>query len=253
MQAISLNAAKLNVPEAKPNLPAKPTKVPLLREELRLIAAANNLDGSPAWMIQDPINNKFYRIGWLDFELLCRWQLIDIQHITDDLNSETTLEADVDNVLELIDFLSQNKLLQSTSPEAVNRLITEKNKQKHSMFAWLVHHYLFFRIPLIKPQALLAKLLPYFQWLFSPITAFVVLAITLAGLFLVARQWDTFSTTFIEQLTVAGFLSYGAALMFTKFLHEFGHAITATRRHEARCCSFVQTTSGNQNSIQHVY
>lgn len=208
---------------------AKPAKVPLLREELRLIAASNNPDGSPAWMIQDPINNKFYRIGWLDFELLLRWQLIDINSITDDINNETTLDADADNVVELIEFLSQNKLLQSNTSEAVNRLITEKNQQKRSMFNWLVHHYLFFRIPLIKPQAMLAKLLPYFRWLFSPITAFAVLAITLTGLFLVARQWDTFSTTFIEQLTIAGFLSYGVALMCTKFLHEFGHAITATR------------------------
>ncbi len=232
MQAVSLNPTQLDALQAakpaKPTSP-KPTKVPLLREELRLIQAANNADGSPAWMIQDPINNKFYRIGWLDFELLLRWQLIDIASIVADVNSDTTLDADADNVLELMDFLSQNKLLQSNSAESVNRLITEKNKQKQSVFSWLVHHYLFFRIPLIKPQALLANILPYFRWLFSPTTAFIVLAITLTGLFLVARQWDVFSATFIEQLTIAGFLSYGIALMCTKFLHEFGHAITATR------------------------
>ena len=124
---VTNKAAKPESPAAKA-MPAKPTKVPLLREELRLIAAANNPDGSPAWMIQDPINNKFYRIGWLDFELLLRWQLIDINSITDDINNETTLDADADNVLELIEFLSQNKLLQSNTSEAVNRLITEKNK-----------------------------------------------------------------------------------------------------------------------------
>ena len=228
-QTISLNTPQtqqMNKPHASPE---KPTKVPSLREELRLIAAANNPDGSPAWMIQDPINNKFYRIGWLDFELLLRWQQVDIQHIVDKTNNETTLDVDADNVHELVDFLGQNKLLQSNSAEAVNRLITEKNKQKQSVFNWLVHHYLFFRVPLIKPQALLANILPYFRWLFSPMTAFVVLAITLTGLFLVARQWDTFSSTFIEQLTIAGFLSYSLALMCTKFLHEFGHAITATR------------------------
>ena len=230
-KTIALDASNIQAPNAikAPATPARPTKVCALREELRLIPAANNVDGSPAWMIQDPINNKFYRIGWLDFELLLRWQQVDIQHIVDDTNNETTLDVDADNVHELVDFLGQNKLLQSNSAEAVNRLITEKNKQKQSAFNWLVHHYLFFRIPLIKPQVLLANILPYFRWLFSPITAFVVLAITLTGLFLVARQWDAFSSTFIEQLTIAGFLSYGLALMCTKFLHEFGHAITATR------------------------
>jgi putative peptide zinc metalloprotease protein len=111
----------------------------------------------------------------------------------------------------------------------VNRLISENNGRKQSAIAWLIHHYLFFRIPLIRPQVLLAKILPYLRWLFSPVTAFCVLGITLTGLFLVARQWETFSTTFIDQLTIAGFLSYGAALLFSKCLHEFGHAITATR------------------------
>lgn len=229
MQTISLNAAPLNVALGKPSLPVKPTKVPLLREELRLIQAANNADGSPAWMIQDPINNKFYRIGWLDFELLLRWTMLDTANIVQQVNAETTLDADDENMAELVSFLSQNRLLQSTSAEAVNHLIAEKNKLKQSAFSWLVHHYLFFRIPLIKPQALLASILPYVRWLFSPVTAFIVLAITLMGLFLVARQWDVFSATFVEQLTFAGFLSYGIALLFTKFLHEFGHAITATR------------------------
>lgn len=227
--AISAEMLQQLMAQPKPPAPAKPAKVPELREELRLIPAANNADGSPAWMIQDPINNKFYRIGWLDFELLLRWPMQNIVNIVSEVKQETTLDADEDNVTDLIGFLAQNKLLQSGSAEAVNRLINENNNRKQSAFAWLVHHYLFFRIPLIRPQVLLAKILPYLQWLFSPMTALAVLGITLTGLFLVARQWDTFSTTFIDQLTIAGFLSYGAALLFSKCLHEFGHAITATR------------------------
>jgi putative peptide zinc metalloprotease protein len=206
----------------------KITQVPALREELRLIPAANNSDGSPAWMIQDPINNKFYRVGWLEFELLLRWNLQTIDVIINDVNSATTLNVDQDNIIDLMSFLKQNKLLIANNAEAVNYLIREKNQQKQSVFAWLIHHYLFFRIPLIRPQQLLARILPFLQWIFSPITALAVLAITLSGLFLVTRQWDTFSATFIDQLTIAGFLSYGMALLFAKCLHEFGHAITAT-------------------------
>ena len=46
--------------------------LPPLREELRLLPAAANHDGSPAWMVHDPINNRFFRVGWLDFEMLLR-------------------------------------------------------------------------------------------------------------------------------------------------------------------------------------
>lgn len=207
---------------------SKPVEVPLLREELRLIPAANNHDGSPAWMIQDPINNKFYRIGWLDFELLIRWQKLNIKNIIEDLNNKTTLKADESNVDNLVFFLSQNKCLQSTSSAAVNQLMLEKNQQKQNVVTWLIHHYLFFRIPLIKPQVLLGQLRPYLHWIFTPATAITLLMITLSGLFFAARQWDTFSSTFIDQLTIAGFMSYGLALLCSKCLHELGHAITAT-------------------------
>ena len=46
--------------------------VPALREDLQLFPAAANRDGSPAWMILDPVTNRFFRLGWLEFELLSR-------------------------------------------------------------------------------------------------------------------------------------------------------------------------------------
>jgi putative peptide zinc metalloprotease protein len=32
---------------------------------------------------------------------------------------------------------------------------------------WLLHNYLFFRIPLIRPQLWLAGLMPFVRWLFT--------------------------------------------------------------------------------------
>jgi hypothetical protein len=47
--------------------------LPPLREDLRLDEAAKSSSGEPAWMIQDTVLNRFYRIGWLEFECLLRW------------------------------------------------------------------------------------------------------------------------------------------------------------------------------------
>lgn len=209
--------------------PAPPAKVPLIREELRLIPAANNADGSPAWMIQDPVSNKFYRIGWLDFELLLRWQLETISDIVQDVNSTTTLEIDEQDVLGLAQFLQQHYLLQANSQQAVANLIKAADMRKQTVWNWLLHHYLFFRIPIIKPQHVLAKAYPLIRWVYSPYTAIAILIITFSGFFLVARQWDVFRTTFLDQLTLSGLFSYTLALMFSKCLHELGHAFTATR------------------------
>lgn len=208
---------------------AKPTTVPVLRHELTLKAASHEHDGSPAWIIHDPVINKFYRISWLDYEILKRWPLLHIAQIVTAVNAETTLRIDEEDVMALVTFLQTNQLIKVTSANQVDQLIAKKTASQQNKLSWLLKHYLFIRIPLIKPQRLLAAVLPLISWVFSQTMAWVLLFITLLGLFLVSRQWDTFSATLIDQLSLSGMVSFGIALIFSKCLHELGHAITATR------------------------
>ena len=80
-------------------LKAPPRKVPLppIRDELILFAAAPNEDGTPAWMIQDPVSNRFYRIGWLDFELLVHWADNDAAALVRTVNQQTPLNVTLDD------------------------------------------------------------------------------------------------------------------------------------------------------------
>jgi hypothetical protein len=134
--------------------------VPPLREELRLLPAAANHDGSPAWMVHDPINNRFFRIGWLDFEILLRWSQGSPQAIAQSVSEETTLSIDETDVGALLHFLEQHNLLQANSASAVNRLRQRSAQMKKNPYEWLLHNYLFFRVPLIRPQVWLAAIMP---------------------------------------------------------------------------------------------
>ena len=205
-----------------------PVEVPLLRQELRLVAAANNPDGSPAWLIQDPASNRFFRIDWLDFEILSRWQRGSVEAIVNSVNRETTLRIDENQVLGLAGFLQRHHLFQARSAQSVSGLIDEARRRKKSWLTWLVHHYLFFRIPLIRPQALLARWRRPLAWIYMPATAWLVVVVSLVGMFLAARQWDGFTGTLVEQLTLSGAVSFALALVFSKCIHELGHALTAT-------------------------
>lgn len=204
-------------------------QVPACRDELRFLPASQNRDGSPAWMIQDPVTNRFYRIDWLDFEILSRWHLREIALIVDSVNADTTLEIDGDDVAGLASFLQRHHLLQTRLPQDVNRLMEEAKARHQSWLTWLVHHYLFFRVPLIRPQNALAAAMPFLRWIYSPFAAICVLLASLVGLVLVGRQWDVFSATLVDQLTWSGALGFVCALVFSKTLHECGHALTATR------------------------
>lgn len=203
--------------------------VPAVREELTIKPTSNDHNGSPLWIIHDPTINQFYRISWLDYELLSRWNLININHIVNNVNLETTLTISADDVNDLIAFLEDKQCIKVTQAAHVNQLISKKAAKQQSPLNWLLKHYLFVRIPLVKPQHILKSILPFISWVFSQQAAFMIMLMTFTGIYLVARQWDTFSATLIDQLTVSGMISFGIALIFSKCLHEFGHAITATR------------------------
>ncbi len=203
--------------------------LPALREDLQLFPAAANRDGSPAWMIQDPVTNRFFRIGWLEFELLSRWGLRDPRRVLRSLSSETPLAATEEDLAGLVSFFRQHQLLRAADAASVQFLKTLAAKTRGSRASWLLHNYLFFRIPLLRPQRFLQAAAPVLQRVYSTPMLMVALACALTGLLLVARQWDTFVHTFNDFLSPAGLAGYACALFVAKTLHELGHAALATR------------------------
>ncbi len=207
----------------------EPLALPPLREDLKLFAAASNRDGSPAWIIQDAVGNRFFRIGWLEFELLSRWEMGNPLALILSVNRETTLSANAESVKKLLEFLQKHQLLRVSNAAGTVFLSRLAQAKQQALWQWLLHNYLFIRLPLLKPAAFFQST----QWLLAPFYTraflYVVLLTAFVGVFLVGRQWDAFAHTFVDMLSPAGFLGYALALMFAKTLHELGHAYTATR------------------------
>ena len=201
--------------------------LPPLREDLRLCEAADNRDGEPAWMIHDTVINRFYRIGWLEFECLLRWGQSPRQ-ISAQVSRDSALNPDVEQVLELRAFLEQHHLLRPGS-EQLGRLQAQSEARTWSSWRWWLHHYLFFRIPLLRPQVALQHLAKALGWLFHPLTGLSVVALSLLGIILVMQQWDSFTHAVVESFSSEGLLSFALALIVAKTLHELGHALVATR------------------------
>lgn len=208
---------------------AKPQPLPALRDELQLFEAARNHDGTPAWIIQDPVNNRFFRIGWLEFEMLVHWSGNDVATLIRAINESTPLNVTPADVRQMLSFLSDNQLLRLDRPADVANAAQQKARQRRSPLEWLVHNYLFFRVPLVRPQAALARLKPWLERVNMAWVALVIGLLTLAGLYLVSRQWDQFTHTLIDHFTWTGLLGYGVALLLAKTVHEMGHALVATR------------------------
>ncbi|WP_322847161.1 HlyD family efflux transporter periplasmic adaptor subunit [Pseudomonas sp. B33.4] len=201
--------------------------VPPLREDLRLSEAAHGSNGEPAWVIQDTVINRFYRIGWLEFECLLRWGQSP-RVISEQIADDTALKPDVEQVLDFRQFLEQHQLLRA-GPAALERLKDKSEQGSWLTWRWWLHHYLFFRIPLLRPQQPLQVLARALGWVFHPLTGIVVLCLSLLGIILVLQQWDVFTSAVVESFSTEGLFSFALALIVAKTLHELGHALVATR------------------------
>lgn len=201
--------------------------LPPLRQELTLHTGPLDEQGAPTWLLHDPPADRFHRFGWIGFEILSRWELGSAAAVAASVNAETTLEIGTDEVEEVVEFLEHHHLLEGAG-RAEGLARAHAAGRRHWSHK-LLHNYLFFRIPLIRPQPLLDRVAPRLGWAFSTGFWWLVAAAALVGLYLVGRQWDAFVATFTAFGDWSGWAALLAAILFAKLLHESGHAVAAHR------------------------
>lgn len=207
--------------------------LPTLRDDLVLHEGPRARDGSPTWTLYDPAANRFFRIGWAEFEMLARWGLGTAEAVARSVARETPIRAEAEVVADLARFVEASGLVAVRGERAVGALVERQARRRTALPTWLLKNYLFLRIPLLRPDRFLDAALPWIAWVFSPGFVWIVGLAALLGLFLVARQWEAFTHGFLHVTTPEGMLMTGVALLAAKVLHEFGHAFAA-KRHGCR-------------------
>jgi putative peptide zinc metalloprotease protein len=201
--------------------------LPPLREELSLHPGPVGHDGAPTWTLHDPLRNKFFRLSWPAFEVLARWHLGNPEEIAAAVAAETTLFLEAEEVKEMAALFAGGQLLKPSEPKDVERLLAIHDAQKSGWIMWLLHHYLFFRVPLVRPDRVLDALFSYVAWMGRRAFRLATVGALLVGLFLAGQQWTVFTTTLVDHFSMAGLASFGIALGVAKIIHELGHALTA--------------------------
>ena len=204
-------------------------QLPGLRQELALLPGAALGDGQPTWTVHDPVRGQFFQIDWPSFEVLQRLHLGSTEAIARDVTATTTLDLDPGEVEQVITFLVNNQLTEPTAGPSARRLAERLALMQGGTLKWLLHRYLFFRIPLWRPDAWLDRWQPVAGLFYSRAFVWLSGAALLIGLTQVARHWDVFTASLTDTLNWDGFVAYAVTLVGVKFLHELGHAFTAKR------------------------
>jgi putative peptide zinc metalloprotease protein len=203
------------------------TTLPPLRQELRLDRGAPLASGTPGYILFDPLRHLFFQLGRLEQRVATHWRRGDPHAIHAALVAEGTDPADAEHAIAAFyDFARVNGLVAGAS---VADLAARHTAAKRDWWRWLLDHYLFVRVPLVRPAAFLARTLPAARLIWSPTGIAALVALALTGLLLVSGQWDAFTAQLGDLMTPGGIAAYAVALLFVKAFHELGHAWTATR------------------------
>jgi putative peptide zinc metalloprotease protein len=198
---------------------------PALREELRLHEGPADLSGHPTWTLQDPVRHRFVRIDWLTWEVLRHWWLGNPQAIAEHITRQTTLVVSPEDVSDVLALVRREELVHpQTPPEETGAWTLRRGLE------WLLHNYLFFRIPLARPDRLLERLVPWLRWAGSPTFAWLSVLALAGGLYGALQQSEQLHGQWLDLLSWRGLLFYGMTLCAVKLAHELGHALVA--RHQ---------------------
>ncbi len=206
----------------------QPAALPKLRRELQVMKGAPLQDGSPGWMIFDPVRHKYFQINHEDMTFLKYWDHRDPATVGQHAANELGRPVSPDEIEDIFKFLISNGLTEDSAQGSYKDFYEQSKAGEKSWHQHLLHSYLFFRIPLIHPEKFLQRTLPIAQFIFSKAMLILVALMTLIGLYFVGRQWDEFVSTFLFFFSLEGAMYYAVSLVFVKIGHELGHAYMAT-------------------------
>ncbi|MDX2505873.1 MAG: hypothetical protein QNL62_15550 [Gammaproteobacteria bacterium] len=208
------------------------TVLPPMRSDLNLFRGPALADGAPTWTLHDPLSNKFFRLGEVEYGLLKFWHGQSPEKLIECLYQQMGFDIQPKKIKAMLHFLESNQLLRSSHKPQIDKLRNQFNSSGKRLFQQTFSHFFFFRIPLFHPEHFLKKTFPLMHKIYTKKFFYSVLFLGLTGLFLTLRQWSLFSSTLVNSLTSEYLYFYFLALVFAKLIHELGHAYTA---HYYRC------------------
>lgn len=201
-----------------------------LRQDLELLEGPLVAGVGQTWRIRDPARNRFFEIGPFEFEVLSDWpHARTLGDLAARLSARLQTRVNLDELLTILQFLIGNELLSAKSEVVRRTLFQHARASKKSWLRWLLHNYLFVRIPLFNPRPLLEWLAGKTGWIFSWKTGVLALALLVVDVALIIEHWSDVQHQIDYSFSLEGLVLLGLAGFLSKAVHEIGHATVAHR------------------------
>jgi len=199
-----------------------------LRKDLVLQARLEK--GKRVVVVEDKLNSKFFRLGYLESQVLSLMDgdrsISQANQMLGEINGFQSLPTS--KLKELFDWLVRNNLVETGSAPHVDRFDkTARTKRRQRITQWF--NPFFFRLPLFRPDAFLSRLLPFFGWMFSRWGLALWLVMMLIAGYELLGNWAQFKASSSGILSGYRWLWLAAAGVFLKVIHECGHGLACKR------------------------
>lgn len=206
-----------------PNAP-----LPLLRPDLEIVVGPAAVDGSPTYVIHDPVTRRFAKVRWAEAMILERLRTPStLVTLSQSLERETSIRVSLTELYALVGKIDNAGFTDSGKVRPVEILMKQAAARKVGLFKWLVKNYLYIRVPLFKPDRFLSQTLSAAQLLVSTPLLILYAFLGFCGLIMLSQKWELYLNTFSYFFNPLGMFWYVLSVVLLKTIHEFSHAYTA--------------------------
>lgn len=189
--------------------------------------AGSSFSDESGYVLEDPVRGEHFELGDAEARLfLCLVTERDLKAAVKKLLTTTSLRPSAEDLLSFLKMLQKEKLA-ILPAEAAMESADIRSKKKSFIGLTIFKSYLFFRIPLLRPNRVLDILYPWVRPFWSPPFLFLYGVMGLAGLVFLSQQWELYIHSVNFLFTPRGALTFFFCLSLVKILHEFGHALAA--------------------------
>lgn len=192
-----------------------------IRADINMQSGGEDVLSRPTWLLVDPVSGHHFQLDRDDHAFYA--ELIQNGDLATTLASYHARYRRLPDPTEVGNFLRQlqtERLALGAPPE-------RDTEPALGHEAGGIRRAMYWRIPLIKPDAFLNATFGAVRWLWHPIMRVLWLTIGMTGLIMMLPQFELYLATTGSLFTLAGASTFTLTLVVLKIGHEFAHAYAA--------------------------
>lgn len=205
-------------------------KLPI-RKRADLSARQQRYHGRSYWVVKDPVGLNYFRFQDEEYAIL---QMLDGESSLDDIKERFEAEfppqkITLEELQQFLGMLHRSGLVVVGVPGQGKQLNKRRSERRRKEILGALSNILCIRFKGFDPERLLTWMVPYFSWLYSPVTVVLCMLLALSALSLVLVEFETFHSKlpdFYQFFSPYNAIWLAITLGLTKVVHEFGHGLT---------------------------